>query len=83
LYPAALIWCVRKQGRELRNKVEALLAWRKVNREYLDGTLGGEFDRSDSDEINAKLRDADESAVDEVWASYRYLALYDKSPMAD
>jgi Protein of unknown function (DUF499) len=77
LYPAALIWCVRKQGRELRNKVEALLAWRKVNREYLDGTLGGEFDRSDSDEINAKLRDADESAVDEVWASYRYLALYD------
>jgi len=77
LYPAALIWCVRKQGRELRNKVEALLAWRKVNREYLDGTLGGEFDRSDSDEINAKLRDADESAVDEVWASYRYLVLYD------
>ena len=77
LYPAALIWCVRKQGRELRNKVEALLAWRKVNREYLDGTLGGEFDRSDNEEINAKLRDADESAVDEVWASYRYLALYD------
>ena len=77
LYPAALIWCVRKQGRELRNKVEALLAWRKVNREYLDGTLGGEFDRSDSDEINAKLRDADDSAVDEVWASYRYLVLYD------
>jgi hypothetical protein len=77
LYPAALIWCVRKQGRELRNKVEALLAWRKVNREYLDGTLGGEFDRSDSDEINAKLRDAEESAEDEVWASYRYLVLYD------
>lgn len=77
LYPAALIWCVRKQGRELRNKVEALLAWRKVNREYLDGTLGGEFDQSDNEEIKAKLRDADESAVDEVWASYRYLALYD------
>ncbi|HXN18463.1 MAG TPA: DUF499 domain-containing protein [Candidatus Binatus sp.] len=77
LYPGALIWCVRKQGRELRNKVETLLAWRKVNREYLDGTLAGEFDRSDSEEINAKLRDAEDAAIDEVWASYRYLVLYD------
>ncbi len=77
LYPGALIWCVRKQGRELRIKVESLLAWRKVNREYLDGTLAGEFDRSDSEEINTKLRDAEEAAVDEVWASYRYIVLYD------
>jgi hypothetical protein len=77
LYPGALIWCVRKQGRELRIKVESLLAWRKVNREYQDGTLAGEFDRSDSEEINTKLRDAEEAAVDEVWASYRYIVLYD------
>jgi hypothetical protein len=77
LYPGALIWCVRKQGRELRNKVEVLLAWRKVNREYLDGTLAGEFDRTDSEEINAKLRDAEDAAVDEVWAGYRYIVLYD------
>src|ERR1700683_4396267 len=77
LYPGALIWCVRKQGRDFRNKVETLLAWRKVNREYLDGTLAGEFDRSDSEEINAKLRDAEDAAIDEVWASYRYLVLYD------
>lgn len=77
LYPGALIWCVRKQGRDLRNKVELLLAWRKVNREYMDGTLAGEFDRTDSEEINAKLRDADDAAVDEVWASYRYIVLYD------
>jgi hypothetical protein len=77
LYPGALIWCVRKQGRELRIKVESLLAWRKVNREYLDGTLAGEFDRSDSEEINTKLRDAEEAAVDEVWASYRYIVLFD------
>jgi hypothetical protein len=72
-----LIWCVRKQGRELRNKVEVLLAWRKVNREYLDGTLSGEFDRTDSEEINTKLKDAEDAAVDEVWASYRYIVLYD------
>lgn len=77
LYPGALIWCVRKSSRDLRSKVENLLAWRKVNREYLDGTLAGEFDRSDSEEINAKLRDAEDSAVDEAWASYRYIVLYD------
>jgi hypothetical protein len=77
LYPGALIWCVRKQGRELRIKVESLLAWRKVNREYLDGTLAGEFDRTDSEEINTKLRDAEDAAVDEVWASYRYIVLFD------
>ena len=53
------------------------MAWRKVNREFLDGTLAGEFDRTDSEEINAKLRDAEEAAVDEVWASYRYIILYD------
>lgn len=77
LYPASLIWCVRREDRELRKKVEVLLAWRKVNREHLDGTLAGEFDRTDNEEINAKLRDAQDSAVDEVWASYRYIALYD------
>lgn len=77
LYPAALVWCVRRQGRDLRNKVETLLAWRKVNKEYLDGTLAGEFDRSDSEEINAKLRDAEEAAKDEVWAAYRFVILSD------
>jgi hypothetical protein len=77
LYPGALIWCVRRPGRELRLRIETLLAWRKVQREFLDGTLAGEFDRGDSDEINAKLRDAEEAAKDEVWASYRYIVLYD------
>jgi hypothetical protein len=77
LYPGSLIWCIRKEGRDLRNKVEILLAWRNVNRDYLDGTLAGDFDKSDSEEINARLRDAEEAARDEVWASYRYVALYD------
>src|ERR1700674_5197658 len=35
LYPGSLIWCIRKPGRELRNKVEILLAWRNVNRDYI------------------------------------------------
>ena len=43
----------------------------------MDGTLPGEFDKSDSEEIKARLRDADEAAQDEVWAGYRYVALYD------
>ncbi len=77
LYPGSLIWCIRKPGRELRNKVETLLAWRNVNRDYIDGTLPGEFDKSDSEEIKARLRDAQEAAEDEVWGSYRYIALYD------
>src|SRR6266566_6201098 len=77
LYPGSLIWCIRKPGRELRNRIETLLAWRKVRSDFLDGTLGGEFDRSDSEEINAKLRDAEDSAVDEVWGSHRYIVLYD------
>jgi hypothetical protein len=72
-----LIWCIRKPGRELRNKVEILLAWRNVNRDLIEGTLPGEFDKSDSDEIKSRLRDAEEAAQDEVWAGYRYIALYD------
>lgn len=77
LYPAALVWCVRRPGRDLRNKVETLLAWRKVHRELLDGTLAGDFDRNDSEEISAKKAAAEESAQDEVWATYRYIILYD------
>jgi hypothetical protein len=77
LYPGSLIWCIRKPGREIRNKVETLLAWRNVNRDYIDGTLPGEFDKSDSEEIKARLRDAQDATEDEVWGSYRYIALYD------
>ena len=77
LYPGSLIWCIRKPGRELRNKVELLLAWRNVDRDFIDGTLPGEFDKSDREEIKARLKDAEEAAQDEVWAGYRYIALYD------
>jgi len=77
LYPGSLIWCIRKQGRDLQTKVETLLAWRIVERDYLDGSLAGEFDASDRDEINAKRRDAESAVADEVWAGYRYVVLYD------
>lgn len=79
LYPGALIWCVRKESRELYAKVETLLAWQRVHRDFRDGSLSGDFDRGDIEEIETRLRDAKEAAIDEVWASYRYLALYDPS----
>ena len=77
LYPGSLIWCIRKQGRDLRTKVETLLAWRIVERDLLDGSLAGEFDASDHEDVRAKRADADEAVVDEVWAGYRYVVLYD------
>lgn len=77
LYPGSLVWCVRKPGRDLKDKVEAWLAWKRVEKEVADGTLEGDFDRSDRTEIIAKVRDAEEIAKDEVWAGYRFVVLAD------
>jgi hypothetical protein len=77
LYPAALIWCVKKPGRELRDKVEIMLAWRRVASEVSDGTLGGEFDRTDRTEIQTKVKDAETAAKDEVWGDYRFAIFAD------
>jgi len=72
LYLASLVWCIKKRGRELREKVENMLAWRRVKREIDEGLLGGEFERSDRAELTTRVKDAEEAARDEVWASYRY-----------
>ena len=77
LYPGSLVWCARKPGRELREKVELWLAWQRVAREVAEGVLGVEFDRTDRAEVQAKVRDAEEAAKDEVWAGYRFVALSD------
>ena len=77
LYPGALVWCARKPGRELRECVEQLLAWRRVAQEVSQGILGAEFDRSDRSEVQAMVREAEEAAKDEVWAGYRFVALAD------
>lgn len=78
LYPATLIWCFKKQGKELRNKAELLMAWSMVNNEFIEGILGSEMMSSDRMELRAKLADAENAVRDEVWASYRYIALYSK-----
>ncbi|MEW6301240.1 MAG: hypothetical protein AB1671_26485 [Thermodesulfobacteriota bacterium] len=77
LYPASLIWCVKKPGRELREKVELWLAWKRVAAEIAEGTLGTDFDRADRAEMQSKVADAEDAAKDEVWASYRFVVLAD------
>ncbi|MCY4342454.1 MAG: DUF499 domain-containing protein [Gammaproteobacteria bacterium] len=77
LYPASLVWCVKKPGRELRDRVEHWLAWRRVEREATEGLLGTEFDRADQQELRSMVRDAENAAKDEVWAGYRFVALAD------
>lgn len=78
-YPAALVWCIKKPGRELMHKVEELLAWRRVKREIDEGTLGGDFEKADRVELVAKVKEAEEAATDEVWASYRFIAIADSA----
>jgi hypothetical protein len=78
LYPAALLWTVRKPGRELRECVELYLAWQRVEQEIAAGMLGSEFERAERAEITARVRDAREAARDEVWASYRYVVLCER-----
>lgn len=75
LYPGCLIWCVKKPGRELQDRVETLLAWRKVKAEVDRGALGPEHS---TDAVRAPLREAEEAARDEVWAGYRYLIVADR-----
>jgi hypothetical protein len=77
LYPGALVWCLKKPGRDLRDKVELGLAWKRVAREVAEGTLGGEFDRNDRTELHSKVKDAEEAAKDEVWGDYRFAVVAD------
>ena len=77
LYPGALVWCLKKPGRDLRDKVELALAWKRVAREVADGTLGGDFDRNDKADLQSKVKDAEGAAKDEVWGDYRFAVLAD------
>jgi hypothetical protein len=78
LYPGSLVWCLKKPGRELREKIELWLAWKRVAREVADGTLGSDFDRSDRVELQSKVTDAESAAKDEVWGDYRFVVLADQ-----
>jgi hypothetical protein len=77
LYPGALVWCLKKPGRDLRDKVELWLAWKRVAQEVADGTLGGEFEKSDRAELQVRVKDAEDVAKEEVWGDYRFAVIAD------
>ena len=57
--------------------MESWLAWQKVRSEIDAGTLGPEFEKPELDALSQQVRNAEDEAVDEVWASYRFVSLYD------
>jgi hypothetical protein len=77
LYPGALIWCVKKQGRNMRESVENWLAWERVNCEVNDGSLGSDFSKDERIEIKTKIDLAKDIVKDEIWGGYRYTIIYD------
>jgi hypothetical protein len=79
LYPGALVWCVRKPGRDLRDKVEVWLAWKRVQKDVQAGVLGSDYEKADLREIDIKVKDAEDQARDEVWGGYRFVVLADNS----
>ncbi len=76
-YPAALVWCVKKPGKELQEKAELLLAWLQVQEDVRKGVLGTDFQQADLQSIATKLREAQINLSDEVWASYRFVVIAD------
>ena len=77
LYPASPIWCLRKPGRDLHDKVELFLAWKRVEREVNEGLLGSDFERADRADLHSRVAEAESAAKDEVWGAYRFVVLYD------
>ena len=71
--------CLRKPGRDLRDKVDTWLAWKRVQRDARDGVLGADYARAVLREFEVKVKDAEEDAKDEVWAGYRFVALADST----
>ena len=74
LYPGALIWCGRRPGHALHDKVALWLAWRRVAQEVAEGVLGTDVDVA---EVQSWVKEAEDAAQDEVWASYRLVAIVD------
>ena len=71
LYPAALVWVVRKPGRALQEKAEAWVAWNRVTEDLGSGVLGADFEQSERGEVMRQIKESEEALHDEVWASYR------------
>ena len=77
LYPGAIVWCIKKPGRDFREKVEQCLAWKKVEKDIRSGVLGADFDKTELVEVSKKVSGAEGDAKDEVWAGYRFAVIAD------
>lgn len=75
LYPGAIVWCFKKPGRDLREKVELWLAWKRVRKDVASGILGDDFDRNEKADIETNVRNAEERAREEVWGDYRFVVI--------
>ena len=75
LHSGCLVWCLRTPGRGLQERIETLLAWRRVKIEVERGDHGR--DRR-SPRVREEVGAAEEAARDEVWAAYRVLAISDR-----
>ena len=78
-YPAALVWCVKKPGKERREKAEMVLAWRRVKKELEEGNLGSEVQAADIRSVKESVEEAEEDLGEEVLASYRYVVIADSA----
>ena len=54
-----------------------MLAWKRVEREVREGTLGGEFEKGDRADLEKNVKDAAGDAKDEVWGEYRFAVVWD------
>jgi hypothetical protein len=76
-YPAAIVWCLKKPGRELQEKVELLLAWQQVEKDIRAGVLGTELPPGEVQSVAVQIKDKQDDLQDEVAASYRFAVLAD------
>lgn len=81
LYPGAIVWCFKKPGRDLREKVEQWLAWKKVEKDIRSGLLGADFEKAEIAEVTKKVGGAESDAKEEVWASYRFAVIADNKEL--
>jgi hypothetical protein len=79
LSPGALLWCAKRPGRDLKDKVETWLAWQRVGTDLSEGVIGAEFERSERAAVASTVKDAEDEARGEVWAEYRFVILADAS----
>ena len=79
LYPGALVWTLKKPGRELRGKVEQWLAWKRVAAEISAGALGTELEKAEVAEIRTNVTEASDAAREEVWGDYRFVVIADNN----